>query len=170
MFNGADYIIFGVVAISSVIGLWRGLVKEVFSLLNWLVALGFAYLFYKPIGALLPIGDSDSAPWLRDTIAGALVFFGTLIGGGIIRALIDRLVKATGLSGTDRTLGMIFGIGRGVVVILSLLLVLPSLTPIAEQTWWAESRVIPVFLSFEESARGLYAQLTALFQSVFQRG
>lgn len=159
MFNGADYIILAVVGISALIGLWRGLVKEVFSLLNWVLAFVLAYLFYKPLAAILPIGVTEN-PLIREAISAVLIFVCALIAGAILSSLVAGLVKATGLGGTDRVLGLLFGFARASIIFLVLLIYLPTVTPIEEQGWWSNSRLIPIFLGFEEWATSIYQSLS----------
>lgn len=165
MFNGADYLILAVVAVSALIGLWRGLVKEVFSLLTWVLAVAFAYLFYRQLGGILPIGEV-TATWIRDAIGAVLIFVGVLIAGGFIRSTMNSLVKVTGLSGTDRVLGLVFGVARASLIVLVLLLFLPTLTPIAEQNWWVNSQLIPKFLEFEEWALDVHQDLSAWLKNL----
>ncbi len=164
--TGVDIAILCVVVISALVGLFRGFVKEVFSLANWIAAALLAYLFHDQAGAHLPLGDSAGLI-IRGLAGGALVFITVLIIGSLVSALVHKLVKASGLSGTDRTLGVVFGILRGCVIILLLLIVLPSVSPVAEQSWWTASLLIPVFLEFEEWATGLVADLAHWVQSTF---
>jgi len=106
--TGADIAILSVVMISSLIGIFRGFVKEVFSLVNWMLALSLAYFFCDQVGAALPLGEGVS-PTISRLAGGSLIFVCVLILGGLVSSLIHKLVKVTGLSGTDRTLGEIFG-------------------------------------------------------------
>lgn len=156
--TGADIAILLVVAVSALVGLLRGFVKEVFSLLNWVAALVLSYLFRDAVGAVLPLGDSVS-PLVRTLAGSVLIFVVVLILGGILITLIHKLVKASGLSGTDRTLGVTFGLLRGCVIVLALLILLPAVSPVEEQAWWQASVAIPMFLGFEEWATTLMADL-----------
>lgn len=168
MFNGADYLILSVVALSALIGLWRGFVKELFSLLNWVLAVALTYFFYHPLGLQLPIGEA-ATPWIRDVIAAILIFVCTLVAGGLLSSAATSLVKATGLSGTDRLLGFVFGLARAGSIVLMLLLFLPNVTPIEEQQWWLNSRLIPVFLEFENWALELNENVMAWFNNLLGR-
>jgi membrane protein required for colicin V production len=156
--TGADIAILIVVLVSALVGLLRGFIKEVFSLANWVAALILAYLFRDPVGAILPLGESVS-PLIRSSIGGILIFVITLIVGGLLVTLIHKVAHASGLSGTDRTLGVVFGLLRGCVIILALLILLPAISPIEEQGWWQASVTIPLFLGFEEWATTLVADL-----------
>ena len=164
--TGVDIAILSVISVSSLVGLFRGFVKEVFSLINWLAAITLAYLFNDAVGAVLPLGENVS-PMIHKLAGGVLVFVLVLIIGGIISMLVHKLVEASGLSGTDRSLGFVFGLFRGAVIILALLMLLPSVAPVDEQSWWQSSRFVPVFLSFEAWARALMADLVVWANTVF---
>jgi membrane protein required for colicin V production len=77
-------------------------------------------------------------------IAFALLFVLVLIAGGILGVLANRAVRGTGLTGTDRSLGVIFGLLRGALLV-ALLVFLASLTPLPEEPWWEQSRLVPEF-------------------------
>ena len=84
----------------------------------------------------------------------------------LVRAL-GELVKATGLTGTDRTLGFCFGLARGLVIVMAALIFLPALMPVAESDWWAESSLIPGFLQFESWARDILSAIFEWIASIF---
>lgn len=164
--TGADIAILSVLIISSLVGVLRGFVKEIFSLLNWLVAIALAYLFRETVGATLPLGEAVS-PLIRSAAGGAIIFLVTLVLGGLLSTLLHRLVKATGLSGTDRTLGVVFGLLRGSIIVLALLIILPSLAPVAEQPWWQTSTLVPLFLNFEDWATTLMSDIIVWAKELF---
>ena len=137
-----DYSIIGVIFISLVIGLFRGFVKEAFSLLTWVVAIFVGLAFSREFSGYLQ--SIISYPSARIAAAFAILFIATLILGGIVGFLLGELVKKTGLTGSDRFAGMIFGIGRGMLVV-ALLVMLAGLTPLPEDPWWRESKLIPPF-------------------------
>lgn len=161
MFNGADWTILAIVLISAAVGLFRGLVKEVLSLVIWVVALVVAILFRVQVAAALPIDDPNVSDTVREILAFALLFFGVLIAGGLINHLVAKLIEITGLTGTDRVLGGCFGLGRGLVLVLVALVFLPGLVPVDEAAWWRDSVLIPRFLAFEDWARQVAADLSA---------
>lgn len=138
-----DWAIIAIIAISAVISLARGFVKEALSLITWLLAGLVAWLFG---GALA----EHFTPWIetpsvRVVVACVLLFVLTLIIGGLINYMIGQLVVFTGLSGTDRFLGMIFGAARGVLLVVVAVGLL-SLGPVEEDDWWRQSSLIPHFL------------------------
>ncbi len=139
-----DYAILGLIFISLVIGLFRGLIREAFSLFTWIIAIWIGLSFSRKFSVFLePVISYPSA---RIAAAFAVLFLVTLILGGIISFLLSALVKKTGLTGTDRFAGMIFGIARGMVVV-AVLVMLAGLTPLPEDTWWKKSKLIPPFQS-----------------------
>lgn len=137
-----DYTIIGLILISSVIGLLRGLIREAFSLVIWVVAIWIGLTFSREFSGFLE-GMIDY-PSARIAAAFAALFFITLILGALISYLLGELVKKTGLTGSDRFAGMIFGIARGLVVV-AIIIMLAGLTPLPEDSWWKESVLIPPF-------------------------
>ena len=137
-----DYAILILIFISLIIGLIRGFIKEAFSLVIWVVAIWVGLTYSREISAyLVSVIDIPSA---RLAAAFAILFLITLILGSIISYLLGELVKKTGLTGSDRFAGMIFGIARGMVVV-AVLVLLGGLTPLPNDPWWQESKLIPPF-------------------------
>jgi len=139
-----DYAIIGLIAISSIIGLFRGFIREAFSLLIWIVAIWVGLTFSREFSTFLD--GIISYPSARIATAFAALFFVTLILGAMISYLLGELVRKTGLTGSDRFAGMIFGIARGLVVV-AIIIMLAGLTPLPEDSWWKESILIPPFQS-----------------------
>lgn len=139
-----DYTIIVLILISSVIGLLRGFIKEAVSLFIWLIAIWIGLTYSRTFSVLFE--DFIDSPSARIATASALLFFTTLILGAMISYLLGELVNRTGLTGSDRFVGMIFGIARGLVVV-SIVIMLAGLTPLPEDSWWKESILIPPFQS-----------------------
>jgi len=139
-----DYAIIGLISISSVIGLFRGFIREAFSLVIWIVAIWVGLTFSREFSGFLE--GIINYPSARIASAFAALFFVTLILGALISYLLGELVKKTGLTGSDRFLGIIFGIARGLVVV-AIVIMLAGLTPLPEDSWWKESVLIPPFQS-----------------------
>lgn len=137
-----DFAIIGLVFISLVIGLLRGFVKEAFSLVTWILAIWVGLSFSREFSRFLE--QSISYPSARIAASFAILFVMTLVLGGMISFLLGVLVNKTGLTGTDRFIGMIFGVFRGMVVV-SIIIMLAGLTPLPEDPWWKESKLIPPF-------------------------
>ena len=137
-----DYVIVGFIILSMIIGLWRGFLREAISLLSWVAAFVVAFLFVEDAAAFLQ--PYVAIPTVRTILAFGGLFVATLVLGGLINLLVSQLVKVTGLSGTDRLLGVVFGLLRGIAVVAALLLAV-SLTPLPETPWWQTSTLIPYF-------------------------
>ena len=105
--NWFDFAILGIIALSTVISLVRGFFKEAISLIIWFAALFVASQFYPDISVYL---NRISDEVLRNGVAIAILFIATLIVGALVNYVVGQLVKATGLSGTDRALGCLWRI------------------------------------------------------------
>lgn len=137
-----DWILLAIVLISTAIALVRGFIKEVISLITWIAAFGIALAFSQAAAVLVP--EAVDIPSARVAIAFVALFVVVLILGGIVNWAISRLVETTGLSGTDRSIGMVFGLLRGVLIVAGLLL-LGGFTALPTEQWWQASTLIPYF-------------------------
>ena len=140
--NEIDYVIIAIVVISLLIGLLRGFVKEILSLLAWIVAIWVGLTFSRSFSVLLE--TLIEFPPARIAIAFVILLLLTLIVSGFINYFADLLLEKTGLTGIDRLLGLFLGVARGGIVI-ALLVMLAGLTPAPEQPLWQKSNLIPYF-------------------------
>jgi len=148
----ADIVILTLILLSAVIGLFRGLVREVVSLAIWASAIVGAMVFASPVAGYLTAIEASQQ--IRVVVAFVIVFFGVLIVGGLLQWSLARLIQSTGLGGTDRFLGFVFGALRGGLVVIAALIVA---RPFAETTdWWQESLLRPELLVFEEDILQLF--------------
>jgi len=134
-----DYALLATIAVSMLVGALRGFMKEVFSLAVWAAAFLVAYQFAGNVASLME--DQVSLPSARTAIGFTGLFVAVLLVGGLLNYLLGKLVESTGLSGTDRLLGGVFGAARGLVLVIAVLLV-AGFTPIPADPWWKESRMI----------------------------
>jgi len=153
-----DWIILAVVTLSALISLVRGFVKEAMSLVIWVVAFAVAMQF-KELAAGLLVNMIEQAS-IRQLVAWGGLFVGTLLLGSMVNFLLGKLVSSTGLSGTDRMLGLVFGVFRGLLIVLALVIVLPSALPVDQDPWWQASKLIPIFQGFETWGREAAAALS----------
>jgi membrane protein required for colicin V production len=146
--NQIDTAIIIVVAISSAFGLWRGLVKELLSLLSWIAALLVARVYGEPLARLLVnMIESES---IRYVTAFVLLFVMVIMIGTLINHFVAKLLTVTGLKFFDRLLGVVFGLARGTVIVLVILFILNVF--VSETEWWQESTLIPYgMVMIEES-------------------
>lgn len=132
-----DWALLAVLVLSVAVGVMRGFVFEVLSLLGWVVAWFAAQWFAADVGPLLPLGTPGSA--LNLAAAFTLCFVAAIVVWGLLARLVRFLVQATPLSLPDRALGAGFGLLRGVVLLLAVATVV-ALTPAAKSVGWRESR------------------------------
>lgn len=151
--NWFDYAIIAVLALSVLVGVWRGFIGEVLALACWVLAFWVAWIFGPPLAE--QFSASISVPSVRVMLAYALCFVAVLIAGAILGFLLRKLVSGSGLSGTDRLLGMVFGLVRGAALVV-LLVLLMKFTPVVRDDWWQASRLLP---TFENGARWVTARL-----------
>jgi len=140
--NWADFAILTIIGISALISLFRGFVREVLSLVAWVAAFWIAFTFTARGADMLV--DYLSIPTVRYVVAFVVLLVVSLLVIGIINHLIAKLIDETGLSGTDRMLGIIFGVVRGVAIV-GVIVFLAGLTPIPRDPWWHESALMGHF-------------------------
>jgi membrane protein required for colicin V production len=153
--NTLDLVIIGIAAISIIVGLMRGFIREVLSLVSWAAALMLAYLYYAQASEwLAPYVEN---PQLRSMLGFAALFVVSLFVFTALSYLLHKGLVKDGVKGTDRLLGALFGVVRGAVVVLALLL-LAGMTEVPKQKNWQESQLILRLRPALEIARGMLPQ------------
>lgn len=132
--TGFDIAVVAILLASLLIGVWRGLVYEVLSLLGWPLAFVLSRVYANDVAPMMP-GEQET---MRTALAYAAVFVAALIVWGILAWLVSRLVKAVGMGWLDRVLGGVFGALRGGLVVIALVW-LAGLTQIPEQPFWRDA-------------------------------
>jgi membrane protein required for colicin V production len=150
--NVVDALLVTAMLVSMALGAWRGFLYEVFSLAGWVVAFLLAKWFAADAAAYLPLqGASDAIK----TVAGFLaVFIASAFGFGLVSWLVRKLAEKVGLRPVDRVLGSLFGMARGVVLLVFAAFVV-GLTPWARDVAWTESRLAQVLVVLAEHAKVL---------------
>lgn len=136
-----DYLVLFVLVCSVVISTLRGLVKEILSLLSWIVSFVVANAYGEDLATMLP--DMVPGNATRLIVAFIALFIGVRLLMMLLTMAIDALVKASGLTLADRGLGGLFGLGRGLVLVLAAVL-LCGMTAIPQQPFWKEALLSPM--------------------------
>jgi len=137
-----DYLIIGIILVSSGISIVRGFIKEVLSLVSWALSFWVALTFHPQLSNLLI--DYIATPSIRLFTAFISLFIVTLILSALVNHMISSLVEKTGLTGSDRSLDIIFGLVRGVAIV-TLLVLIAGATPMPEDSWWQKSLLLEHF-------------------------
>ncbi len=128
-----DYLVVFVIVCSIIISMMRGAVKEILSLLSWIVAFFVASNYCEALATLLP--ETLPGSTARLIVAFLVLFVGIKILMSLLNGAIAALVKASGLTVVDRALGSIFGAARGSLLVLATVL-LCGMTAIPQQDFW----------------------------------
>ena len=147
-----DIIILCIVAISALIGVFRGLIKEALSLASWFAAIVAGTLFSAQLADLMENLINNAS--LRRIAAFATLFIGVIFTGSLISNFISKLTQAAGLKGVDRILGAIFGVLRGVIIVLIIVLIGSQLD--ISQDWFNGSRLVPYAVAMIDYLQGFF--------------
>lgn len=150
-----DYLLLFVLIASVLISTMRGLVKEILSLLGWVVAFIVANAFGTQLAPMLPAVIPGEAG--RLILAYVALFLGVRILMGLAAMAIGAVIAASGLSLADRGLGGLFGLARGIVIVLAVV-ILCGMTSIPKQAFWRDALLSPLA---ESGARTLKPFLPA---------
>ena len=137
-----DIVIIVILLISTLIGIFRGFIRETLSLASWIIAVYVAWIYAQQGAVYLEPYISQVA--LRVPAAFAVIFLVVLIATSIVSYLLYRLLAIAGISGMDRSLGAVFGIARGVVLVAVLILAAIYMD-FAAQPWWQGSKLVVYF-------------------------
>lgn len=132
-----DWAFLALLLVSLLIGLWRGILYELISLAAWVAAFVLAQWFGADVAKLLPMAGAGEG--LRYAAGFVLTFVVALFVGGLLALLVKKLVTVVGLAPFDRVLGAVFGVVRGLVILLAIAVVV-AMTPLKSALWWQESK------------------------------
>lgn len=145
-FSWADYFILIVLCLSIIISIIRGFVREALSLATWIAAFWVAFYFLD--GLRVWLASYIHTPSIQYASAFLISFVTVLLLGNIMGYLLGKIIDVTGLSSTDRILGSAFGLARGILLV-AIMLLLVSFTPVTKDPWWQSSLLIPYFDSIQ---------------------
>ena len=138
--NPLDWVLLGIIAISMLLGVVRGFMREVISLAGWIAGIWLAFRFAAELGALFPF--AVDLPLVRTGVAAVLIVVSCVFAAALVGWLVREFVKAVRLSAADRTLGGLFGLARGALIV-GLLVFLVRDTAIYRDPLWRESLILP---------------------------
>ncbi len=165
IFTVIDYVILFVVILSGVVSLFRGFIKEALSLLLWVLAFSLTLSFNDVVSDYLV--DVISLPPIRFAVANAGLFFVIMLIGSILNQAISTLIKTSGLGMFDRMLGLLFGVARGVLVMLAVVIITPYIVDIENTKWWTASLLVPYLLEFESYGMEALGWVTEIISWAF---
>lgn len=139
--TGFDYVVATLVLASVLLGAWRGVVGEIIALSAWVLAF-FAARWWGAEVAQIFFSSLILDPALRIVAAWVVVFIGVLALMGLLRLAVRSMLKALGLSLSDRLLGVLFGMARGLLLVL-VLVVVGGMTSLPKEHWWREAYFAP---------------------------
>jgi len=138
--TAVDYVLIAIIAVSGMISLIRGFVKEALSLATWIAAIWLAILFHEEAAPYFVEHIANAT--LRNIAGFAAIFIIVILVGALVNMIISMLVASSGLSGTDRALGVVFGLARGIVM-SAVVVMLAGMTEITQSQPWEASQLRP---------------------------
>jgi membrane protein required for colicin V production len=148
--NALDYAWLAVLGLSVLLGLWRGVVREIFSLAGWVFAIAAAMTFAGPAAAALPA--ALGSPTVRAVASFTVIFLAVLLALSFGGMLLARAFRAAGLGVADRILGAVFGFARGILILVVAVLA-AAFTPLPKEPLWRESALTPAIETAVVAAR-----------------
>tara|TARA_B110000858_G_scaffold89259_1_gene103182 strand:- start:6509 stop:7000 length:492 start_codon:yes stop_codon:yes gene_type:complete len=148
-FNQVDIVILIITVLSSAFGLWRGLVKEVLSLLTWMAALLVSRVYSEPLAGLMTAMIENDG--IRYVTAFVMLFVTVMMLGTLLNFFMSKLLNVTGLKLADRLLGAGFGVARGVIIVLVILFITSMF--VSETELWQQSQLIPYGMAMIEKSQ-----------------
>lgn len=155
-----DWLLLAVLLLSVLLGAWRGLVYEVLSVAGWVAAFVLAQAYADEVALVLPL--EGLSPPLQLAAGFVLVFIAVAFAGGLLAWLVKKLVASVGLRPVDRILGSVFGLARGLVMLLAFAVVV-SMSPLRDAAWWQSSAVADVLVATLHAIKPLLPEPVARY-------
>lgn len=149
-FTSIDYLILTIIFISTFLSFWRGAVREVLSLVTWVLALWLAFHYNPLVQAYFETMITN--PQIRLIVSFISIMIVVLVLGTFVAIAFTKVVRSVGLSSLDRVLGITFGFARGVLMI-AIAILLARFTELPNEKWWEESQLIPPIAQISDAMK-----------------
>lgn len=143
MFGELDWLFLIVLLLSTLLGLSRGMVREVFALIGWISAFFVSMYFSDEVAAMLPFGGVG--PMVKTLLAVVFIVIGCVFASGIVGKIIRSILASASIGAEDRILGSLFGFCRGLILVGFLVYLGGHTQFISSQSWWKDSHLVPLF-------------------------
>lgn len=150
-----DYIILAIILVSAIMGLVRGLLREAIAVITWFLAIVLAWSLASSLEPLLG-GVLVGSP-LRIWAARAIIFVGILLLGGAVSVIVAHYVRVSMFAPTDKMLGFVFGLIRGIVIVGAFTIAIQALR-MDEDPRWKSSRLMPYAIGVADALRGIVGE------------
>jgi membrane protein required for colicin V production len=150
-----DYIILAIILVSAIMGLVRGLLREAIAVITWFLAIVLAWTLASSLEPLLG-GVLVGSP-LRIWAARAIIFVGILLLGGAVSVIVAHYVRVSMFAPTDKMLGFVFGLIRGIVIVGAFTIAIQALR-MDEDPRWKSSRLMPYAIGVADALRGIVGE------------
>ncbi|HSF47267.1 MAG TPA: CvpA family protein [Burkholderiales bacterium] len=140
MLTPFDYAVLAIIGLSVLVGIMRGAVREILALASWILAFMAARFYALPIAGMLPATLGGEGPRLLVAFIG--VFLAAWLVMGVISVALSGFVKLIGLRSLDRSVGLLFGFGRGIFVVM-LLVLIAGMTTLPREPFWRDAMLSP---------------------------
>ncbi len=148
-FNQIDIAILIIMALSSVLGLWRGLIKEMLALSIWIATFLLFRIYSEPLAELM--SDMIENDYIRNATAFTLLLIAIMMIGALLHFMMSKLPTITGLQLINHSLGAVVGVAKGVIIVLVILFI--SNAFVSETELWQQSQLIPYGMTLIEESQ-----------------
>ncbi|WP_274956343.1 CvpA family protein [Duodenibacillus massiliensis] len=139
--NEADFVICAVLLVSTVVGVSRGVVREILAIVGWAVAIFLALNYSPELARVIPLESLGMA--VRTACAAVIIVVLTLFTCGLFGKICSRLLEAAEITFEDRAIGSVFGFARGVVVVCLAVFLLGMTSAVRTGQWRNSVLIVP---------------------------